>query len=240
MRSTAIKSAHLWWIACVAVSALGAEPRIYLWAWDRPEDLRFLEPQIGVAYFAGEIDLAEKKPAFRPRTKALLLPKTQPSLPVLHVRAKRSGRYGDAEQKVILEAIRRLVADSRTEVIQLDFEVYNSQRDFYKDLIRSIKEENPNLKLSVTALASWCARDAWLKDISVTEIVPMLFDPSHKNGDARHALPQASNCKTAVGIATYETYRSFPRAKTYYIFSNRAWRREDVIRMLALIHENYR
>lgn len=162
----------------------------------------------------------------------------QVTLPVLHVRAGRNSRYGEAERRLIAEAMRRLVADTGTPAIQLDFEVYNSQRDFYKGLVRSIKEENPNLKLSVTALASWCARDAWLKHISVAEIVPMLFDPSHKKGDARHALPQASNCKAAVGIATYETYRDFPRAKTYYIFSNRAWRREDVIRMLARIHEN--
>jgi hypothetical protein len=223
-----------------AASALAAEPRIYLWAWDRPENLRFLSPEIGVAYFAGEIDLGSKKPAFRPRTKPLLLPEAHPTLPVLHVRAHRSHSYGIPQQRLILDAIRQLVANSRADSLQLDFEVYHSQREFYKQLVRTIKEENTHLKLSVTALASWCGRDSWLTGLGIAEIVPMLFDPSHKSSGAHHFLPQDSTCQDAVGIATYESYPTFPRSKKYFVFSNRAWRREDVTQMLARIHENIR
>ncbi len=222
------------------VSALAAEPRIYLWAWDRPEDLRFLGNETGVAYFAGEIDLGAKRPVFRPRTKPLLLPGGHPTLPVLHVRAHRQHSYGIPQQRLILDAIRQLVTNSGAEALQLDFEVFHSQREFYKSLIHSIKEENPKLRLSVTALASWCGRDYWLAGLDIAEVVPMLFDPSHKNSGARHALPQDSPCQNAVGLATYEIYPILPQAKTYYLFSNRAWRREDVTQMLARIHENLR
>lgn len=228
-------------VASLLIAPAFAEtPSVYLWAWDRPEDLRFVEPHIGIAYFAGEIDLGAKKPEFRPRQKPLLVSKGQPVLPVLHVRARRGGHYGNVEQQLILDAIRRLMAESSTEKIQLDFEVYHSQRNFYKNLVRTIKEKNPHRKLSVTALASWCGHDSWLVGLPVAEIVPMLFDPSHKKGDANHQLPQASLCKESVGLANYETYATLPRAKIYYLFSNRAWRREDVIRMLARIHENSR
>lgn len=223
-----------------AASALAAEPRIYLWAWDRPEDLRFLRPETGVAYFAGEIDLGAKSPAFRPRKKPLLLPEGHPTLPVLHVRAHRNHSYGISEQHLILDGIRQLTANGRASRLQLDFEVFHSQREFYKGLIRSIKEENPNLRLSVTALASWCRGNSWLAGLGIHEIVPMLFDPSHKNNGARHFLPQDSLCQDAVGLATYEGYETLRPAKTYYLFSNRAWRRDDLTQMLARIHEKLR
>lgn len=217
--------------------AFAETPRIYLWAWDRPEDLRFLDPKIGVAYFAGKIDLSEKKPVFRPRSKALLLPERRVTLPVLHVRAVRNARYGDAERELIVEAMRRLVADTGTQAIQLDFEVYHSQREFYKSVIRSFRKEQPRLRLSVTALASWCGRDSWLEGLAIDEVVPMLFDASHAGGEASGHVPQNSLCGEAAGLATYEKYARIPRAKNYYLFSNRAWRREDVTRMLAAIHE---
>lgn len=247
MRNTATKKFA--WLACrifcVALSALAAQPfaekpRIYLWAWDRAEDLRFLDADIGVAYFAGEIDLGVKKPEFKPRRKELLLAPGHQTLPVLHVRAHRAGRYEAREHQIILQAIRSLIQPRSVTALQLDFEVFHSQRDFYKTLIRAIQNENPNLKLSITALASWCGRDAWLKDIPVQEIVPMLFDPSHaRNGEA-HRLERDTLCRNSAGIATYETYHNFPRAKTYFIFHNRAWRREDVTRMQAILHENTR
>jgi len=244
VRNTATKNS-LWRISrifCVALTALSAQsvsqpPRVYLWAWDRPEDLRFLDPEIGIAYFAGKIDFGEKKPAFRPRSKALLLPERRVTLPVLHVRAVRNARYGDAERELIVEAMRRLVADTGMQAIQLDFEVYHSQREFYKSVIRSFRKEQPRLRLSVTALASWCGRDSWLEGLAIDEVVPMLFDASHTRGEASGHVPQNSLCGEAAGLATYEKYARIPRAKNYYLFSNRAWRREDVTRMLAAIHE---
>lgn len=46
-------------------------PQLTLWAWERPEDLRFLDSDnVGVAYLAGSVYL-EQQPVVRPRLQPL-------------------------------------------------------------------------------------------------------------------------------------------------------------------------
>ena len=47
-------------------------PRVILWAWERPEDLRFINPQeIGVAFLAETIILRGDRAIIRPRLQPL-------------------------------------------------------------------------------------------------------------------------------------------------------------------------
>jgi hypothetical protein len=46
-------------------------PRVMLWAWERPEDLRLVAPDhVGVAFLAGSIYL-EQQPVTHPRAQPL-------------------------------------------------------------------------------------------------------------------------------------------------------------------------
>ena len=49
-------------------------PRVILWAWERPEDLRFINPrEVGVAYLAETINLRGERVVVRPRLQPLTL-----------------------------------------------------------------------------------------------------------------------------------------------------------------------
>jgi hypothetical protein len=49
-----------------------AVPSLVLWAWERPEDLRFLDPtRAGVAFLAGTVRLGPKGMSYRPRLQLL-------------------------------------------------------------------------------------------------------------------------------------------------------------------------
>ena len=56
-------------------SRMSGAPRTILWAWERPEDLRFLDPrQVGVAYLAATLDLPDGRVLVRPRFQPLRVP----------------------------------------------------------------------------------------------------------------------------------------------------------------------
>ena len=64
----------------------------------------------------------------------------------------------------------------RATAVQIDFDARLSERPFYAALLREVRARvRPPLRLSMTALASWCADDPWIEPGVVDEIVPMLF-----------------------------------------------------------------
>ena len=51
---------------------INATPSLVLWAWERPEDLRFLDPtKAGVAFLAGTVRLGPKGMSYCPRMQSL-------------------------------------------------------------------------------------------------------------------------------------------------------------------------
>ena len=47
-------------------------PKVILWAWERPEDLQFLDPErFGVAFLAQTLELQGDEVVFRPRRQPL-------------------------------------------------------------------------------------------------------------------------------------------------------------------------
>src|SRR5262249_668293 len=50
-------------------------PRVFLWAWERPEDLRFIDlREVGVAFLAETVYLRGERVVVRPRMQSLSLP----------------------------------------------------------------------------------------------------------------------------------------------------------------------
>jgi hypothetical protein len=68
-------------------TALTALPSTMLWAWERPEDLRWLPPHAGVAYVAVTVELAAGKVRLRQRAFPLLVRPDTAVVPIVHVDA---------------------------------------------------------------------------------------------------------------------------------------------------------
>src|SRR6266550_5148221 len=65
---------------------LNKMPRVMLWAWERPTDLRFINPkEIGVAFLARTIRLHSGDVEVRPRLQPLNLPETIQVMAVVRV-----------------------------------------------------------------------------------------------------------------------------------------------------------
>ncbi len=58
-----------------ALRRLAGFPKIMLWAWERPEDLNFVDPrQSGVAFLARTLALRGEQVVVRPRLQPLKVP----------------------------------------------------------------------------------------------------------------------------------------------------------------------
>ncbi|NHZ34230.1 hypothetical protein [Massilia rubra] len=210
--------------------ALAALPAELVWAWERPEDLRWLAPDIGVAYVASSVLLQGDETQVYRRASALLLAPGAPRVPVLHVDMswRRPPALSEAQSRRVADELLRLAAQANRKVVQLDFEVRRSQRPFLARTIGAIRARlDPSIALSVTALASWCLDDYWLHDIAADEVVPMAF----RMGQAQHALRARllqqrgftrARCGAAIGFSTDEPMMAVREGRRYY-FSPQAW-----------------
>jgi hypothetical protein len=205
-------------------------PATMLWAWERAEDLRWLPPDAGVAYIATTIEIESDHIRVRPRAYPLLVRDDTVTIPVVHVDAswRKPPALSSAQKDAIASAVLQAAAQSPSHVVQLDFEVRRSQREFLADVVQSIRSRLPaDTALSVTALASWCMGDYWIAGLAADEIVPMAFrmarDDSHiRTFLAEHGRFARDRCQGAIGMATDEPV-SAARAGRRYVFSPVPW-----------------
>jgi hypothetical protein len=231
-------------IAAAAVSVLSfshstaspraARPRIVLWAWERPEDLRFLagrDPE--VAFLDRTVTLRSGQLSVQRRHQPLrLAPETRVTAVV---RIEVSGVSPSVDRAgEVAHAIADSAALPRVEMVQIDFDARRSDRLFYAALLRDTRVLLPrSTRLSMTALASWCADDPWIDVTGVDEIVPMLFQ---MGPDARHVVTRLREegrwrvdaCNGAAGLSTDERWAGLPPAENVYIFNPRPWHASDL------------
>ena len=216
-------------------------PSVVLWAWERPEDLRFVDPRdVGVAFLAATIRIAPSDGAVvtRPRLQPLLVPPRTPLVAVVRIEAP------GASAASVVPAVAQRIAALRTfpgvREIQIDFDARASQQAFYGDLLRELRQRLPeNMPLSITALASWCLGDRWLEKLpagTIDDAVPMLFRMGpdapvvasllRSGGDFTQPL-----CRNSVGISTDEP--ALRSDRRLYVFHPRAWDSRAAAAILA-------
>ena len=222
-------------------------PRIILWAWERPEDLAFLDPQrFGVAFLAQTLTLKDGEVVYSPRHQPLKLPRGVKLIAVTRIESQKITRehvdLTDDLRKELVENIRKTVQLNNVSAIQVDFDAATSERTFYGQLLLDLRRDLPdNVPLSMTALASFCVGDRWLKDLPVDEAVPMVFrmgtdSDRIKNlltsgGDFREAL-----CQRSYGVALDEPVStSFDKQRRVYVFNAKSWTQADV----SLLEERF-
>lgn len=213
-------------------SPLSRFPAVVLWAWERPEDLRFLAPDSGVAFLAKTIRLGGGKFTVRPRFQPLLVAPQTPLMAVVRIESPHSGPMPTVAG--LAEEIAATARRPRITALQIDFDARRSERPFYRELLGEVRKRLPGeIPLSMTALASWCLGDNWLQGLPVDEVVPMLFrmGPERETVVSRVSGSGFSSpaCSASVGMSLDEPIAATlpPVARRYY-FSPVSWQPEMV------------
>ena len=205
-------------------------PEIILWAWERPEDLRFINTdEIGVAFLARTIYLQNDKAIVRPRLQPLnVLPETK-LIAVARIESNRSAELSPDQRTQTVKAIAELARKETVAAIQIDFDARSSEREFYRDLLTDLRRELPSgVKLSITALASWCMGDNWLTGLPIDEAVPMLFRMGVDRSNVLTRLEAGKDfsariARHSLGLSTDEPLTALPAGRRVYVFNPRSW-----------------
>jgi hypothetical protein len=200
-------------------------PRLVLWAWERPENMPFLNPDAaGVAFLARTISWRSGVVDSRPRMQPLRVPPRTALMAV--VRLESQGGPLPNAAAIAREAVQAAL-DVRA--LQIDFDARRSERAWYRDLLARLRADLPaGTPLEITALTSWCQGDRWTNGLAVTDAVPMLFrmgpGEGYAGGEFRNGM-----CRASVGVSTDELPRAIPRGRRLFVFHPRPWT-EDAYR----------
>lgn len=210
-------------------------PSVMLWAWERPEDLSFIDPsKTGVAFLAKTIRLQGANFLDRPRLQSLKVGPDTPLVAVTRIEVDHHQPFAPSSTTLIETA--QSVADTarlaRVSMVQVDFDAVVSERRFYRDLLKEIRSRLPSsTRLSITALASWCEGDNWLSDLPIDEAVPMFFRMGVEKTNFADRVKTGTAvlnqpCKSAAGISTDEPV-GWPRGRRVYLFNPNPWTKEE-------------
>ena len=215
-------------------------PKI-LWAWERSEDLRFLDPQkFGVAFLAQTLTLSRDDVQFRPRRQPLELPENIYVIAVTRIETAQDGAnraaLSDQQRKKIVNLIKKTLELPDVKAIQTDFDVRVSERKFYRALVNDLRKELPeNMPLTMTSLASWCVGDHWFNDFPVDEAVPMAFEMGADSERVRAFLAKGSDwneplCRGSYGISLDDPLvnAKLKPDRRFYYFKSSSWVKSDL------------
>jgi hypothetical protein len=253
-----IVSRRLLLAGCLALSlgtardttvATPSRQSIVLWAWERPEDLRFLDSSayegpnaktyvgpsfssgISVAFLERTLVVGERGVDSHKRRQPLRVSSSTALIAVVRIEGR--GGFDDRVLARLSSEILESARLPRVSMVQIDFDATRSQRPVYQQLLHDVRSRLPHgIRLSVTALASWCNDDPWIDAGGVDEIVPMLF---RMGPDARRIATRlredrrwpVAACNGAVGVSMDERWSDLPSAPRVYVFNPRAWREQD-------------
>jgi len=215
-------------------------PRVTVWAWERREDLRDIDPATtAVAWLDRTVVLDKEGLTVEPRRQPLLLPASTAlvRIPVVRIETRNSPELSDASAQAAAQAILR-ASGPQMAALQIDFDARRSEREWYREVLLDVRNALPaDIPLSITALASWCSYDnEWLHTLPVDEAVPMLFrmEPDRRSAAALDRLgsPELAIreplCSSSVGISTHERWPVQLAGKRIYIFPDAGWHHDNV------------
>jgi hypothetical protein len=212
-------------------------PPVVLWAWERPENLTFLDPQTtAVAFLAKTITLSDDKVSVKPRLQPLRVAPDTKLIAVVRIETDRA-RAPSLSLAQLQQTALEISSLSGVSVVQIDFDATVSERDFYRKLLQRVRFElSPSVGLSMTALASWCAGDNWIADLPVDEAVPMLFRMGVERRQFQRRLEtgqrfEAGICRNSAGVSTDELVTA-PAVNRLYIFNPQPWTKESFARAM--------
>jgi hypothetical protein len=123
-------------------------PALVLWAWDRDDDLSFIDIRdTAVAYLAATVILRGKSVFLTPRHHPLATPQGTRLIAVAHVEVDRYEPpvMSDAQALAFAETLAALRAIRPGEFLQIDFEATASQRAFFVQAVAALRERLPDI-----------------------------------------------------------------------------------------------
>jgi hypothetical protein len=205
---------------------------VTLWAWQRPEDLSFIDPQrVGVAYLVKTIQLKGEDVFVQPNLNGLKVPAGTKVMACARIETDPGAppSLSPREARETASQLASLAEFPDAKAVQIDFDATASQRDFYRHLLVELRRRLPkSFPLSITALGSWCAGDDWISQLPVEEAVPMLFRMGPDRNSMLLLLRDGDDfrdplCRQSVGISTDEPLPRLPAGRRLYIFNSHGW-----------------
>jgi hypothetical protein len=218
-------------------------PAVTLWAWEWPQDLRFLagRPGVAVAFLAATVKVGDGIETVR-RRQPLRVPRDLPVTAVVRTEVShRHPRLDGEARAAIIAAFVRAAALPGVRAVQSDFDAPVSLRADYRTLLTELRQALPRqVGLSMTALGSWCSGDDWLGLVAgqVDELVPMLFSMGPGGQEVWRQLAadgelRSPHCRSSVGVATYEVHPPLPRGRRLFLYHRGSWDAATFERVLA-------
>lgn len=206
-------------------------PRKTLWAWERPEDLRSIDPETTAIAPLEQTILLTPEVLDHPRRQPLTYPTNVVRIAVVRIEAPSIAPLTAAQQKRTVALLLDAAQQPGIAALQVDFDATRSQRTFYSAVIADLRRQMPaSLPLSITALASWCSYDDWIEALPIDEAVPMFFrmEPDHRRAPADSPWFRIREplCMGSAGISTRERQPDALAGKRVYVFSDRGWRQD--------------
>jgi hypothetical protein len=222
-------------------------PSVILWAWERPEDLEFIDSKrFGVAYLAQTLVLKGDQVVFNPRRQPLKVSPETKLIAVTRIESSKvtgeRAELSPAQMREIVALVVKTLEFKNVSAIQIDFDAAVSEREFYRNLLLELRKELPDdVPLSMTALASFCLGDRWLTDLPVDEAVPMIFRMGADDKPIKSFLARGGDfaeplCRKSYGITLDEPLdMKFDSSRRLYVFNVKAWTEKD----MAFINERF-
>jgi hypothetical protein len=228
-------------------------PHVFLWAWERPDDLRTVPTDVGVAYLAATLRIVGDRVIVVPRMQPLMVPKNVELISVIRIEVDEHQRteLTDRCAQQTSNSICKFANLPRTRAVQVDFDARQDERDFYRRLLSYLRTALPaSQPISITALASWCMCDNWMQRLPIDESVPMFFSmgPETHNVLADVELGRRfgdRRCDLSLGLSLDEPgvnavalpaarRRNLEQPIRLYIFSSKKWSGKSIQRALQL------
>lgn len=225
-----------------------AFPRLMLWAWEEPQDLRFLQGQdIGVAFYAGQLRLRGHDLDRRRRRTPLRAAPSTPLMAVVRVDSDPGDppSLDEAQMRAVLSELEGALSLPGVKGLQIDFDARLSERPFYARLLAALRAAHPATPISMTALLSWCGPDGWIKHLPVDEAVPMCFRMGPEAQEFRARMGRGEDfgpdlARTSLGISVDEPWQSLPLkwrlSRRIYAFTPGSWTKETVDRLQGALY----
>ncbi len=217
-----------------------ALPPLMVWAWERPEDLSFLDPATtGVAVLSQTITLTPGAFDTHLRQQPVKLPEGIARLALTRIEHGPESALPQTQEaraalvRQLMLPIRREPTQGRLVGLQIDFDARESEYPAYAALLAEVRAELPRpLLLSATGLASWCTEKPWFVETPVDLWVPQFFRMGRDFKAFRDRLSDRRlppSCQRAWGLALDEPFTERPD-ETLFVFKPASpFTREDFV-----------
>lgn len=214
---------------------MSALPSLILWAWERPEDLRFLDPtSTGGAFLAGTLKIGPGGMNYRPRMQPLQIAQGTKLVAVVRIETMAGATLDRKTAIKVAGEIARTGRLAGVVAVQVDFDATVSQREFYREMLVQLRQRLPaSMPISITALTSWCIGDRWMAGLPVDEAVPMLFRMGLGQAEVTSWMHSGHDfseplCRTSFGISLDESWPKLSEGRRVYVFSPSSWTERSV------------